>query len=86
MDVERGETHLGGVNAHVDAGSVGFFPLNSLDVYDEFLSVYLYDLADLLAFVVAANNLRTSRFRTRVYDDRDLFSVDNNFSANFSAL
>ena len=50
-------THLGGVDADKDGGSVGLLPLDALDVDAEFLPVALHHLSDLLALVVAAHHL-----------------------------
>lgn len=41
----------------MDCGSVGLLSLNTLDVDDVLLPVDLHNFADLLAFVVSADNL-----------------------------
>lgn len=50
-------SHLAGVDADMDCGSVGLLSLHTLDVDDVLLPVDLHDLADLLAFVVSTDNL-----------------------------
>lgn len=45
------------MNADVNGGTVGLLALNSLDVKGELSSIALNDLAGLLAFVVATDNL-----------------------------
>lgn len=48
------------MNADVNGGTVGLLALNSLDVKGELSSIALNDLAGLLAFVVATDNLLKS--------------------------
>ena len=45
------------MDANVDCGTISFLALYTLDVDDEFLSVYLDNFADLLSFEMATNNL-----------------------------
>ena len=45
------------MDTDVDGGTVGLLALDALDVDAELFTVALNDLADLLAFVVTANNL-----------------------------
>merc|ERR1719397_17256 len=49
--------HLAGVNANIDCGSIGFLPLNPLDVDPELAPVALDNLAHLLPLVVAPHHL-----------------------------
>lgn len=51
------QTHLAGVDADMDCGSVGLLSLHTLDVDDVLLSVDLHHFANLLAFVVSTDNL-----------------------------
>lgn len=50
-------SHLAGVDADMDCGSVGLLPLHTLDVDDVFLPVDLHHFANLLAFVVSTDHL-----------------------------
>lgn len=50
-------THLAGVDANMDCGSVGLLSLHTLDVDDVLLPVDLHHFANLLAFVVSADHL-----------------------------
>ena len=45
------------MDSNVDGGSIGFFTLNSFDVNDEFLAIALYNLANLLTFIMASQYL-----------------------------
>ena len=57
VELQLDDGHLGGVDADVDGGAVDLLALDALDVDAELLAVALDDLADLLALVVAADNL-----------------------------
>lgn len=50
-------SHLAGVDADMDCGSVGLLSLHTLDVDDVLLPVDLHHFANLLAFVVSTDNL-----------------------------
>lgn len=45
------------MDADIDGGAVSLLPLDALNVHAELLAVALDNLANLLAFVVAADNL-----------------------------
>ncbi len=53
----QADAHFGWVNADMHGGSVGFLPLDPLDVDDELLTVDLHHFADLLTLVVTTDNL-----------------------------
>lgn len=57
---DEDSTHLAGVDADVDRGSVGLLSLHTLDVDDVLLPVDLHHFANLLAFVVSTDNLRVN--------------------------
>lgn len=50
-------SHLAGVDADMDCGSVGLLSLHALDVDDILLPVDLHYFANLLAFVVSTDDL-----------------------------
>lgn len=50
-------SHLAGVDANMDCGSIGLLSLDTLNVDDVLLPVDLHHFANLLAFVVSADNL-----------------------------
>lgn len=60
------QSHLAGVDADMDCGSVGLFSLHALDVDDVLLPVNLHHFADLLAFVVSTNNLKVQSINSSV--------------------
>ena len=45
------------MDSNVDCGSISLFTLNSFDVDDKFLTIALYNLANLLTFVMASQYL-----------------------------
>ena len=45
------------MDTDVDICTIGLLSLYPLNVNNEFLSVHLHDFADLVAFVVATDNL-----------------------------
>merc|ERR1719290_189463 len=51
------DDHLARMDANINSGSVSLFPLDSLNVDPELASVALYNLAHLLALVMAPHNL-----------------------------
>jgi hypothetical protein len=52
------------VDAHMDGCAISLLSLDSFDVDDVLLPVHLDHLANLLAFVVSANNLSASEKKT----------------------
>ena len=52
--------HLAGVDANIDGGTIGLLPLDPLNVDPELGSVTLDNLSNLLALVVATDNLENS--------------------------
>jgi hypothetical protein len=57
VHLELDDQQLRWMNSDVDVCSVGLLALDSFDVHDKLLTVDLHDLADLVAFVVTANDL-----------------------------
>ena len=49
--------HLGGMDTDVDRGTVSLLPLDALNVHAELFAVALDNLADLLALVMASDDL-----------------------------
>ena len=49
------------MDADIDGGAVGFFPLNALNVDDKLFAVHLHHLAHLLPLEVTTYNLQTER-------------------------
>lgn len=58
VHLQLDDQELRGVDADVDVGAVGLLSLYSLNVHNELLSVHLHNLADLVAFVVSADDLK----------------------------
>ena len=59
-------THLAGVDAHVDSCAIGLLSLHSFNVDDVFLPVNLDYFANLLTFVVSSYNLNTNSRMTEI--------------------
>lgn len=51
------------MDTDINVGTISFLSLNSFNVDDEFLSVDLDDLSDLVSLIMSTNNLK-SRFQT----------------------
>ena len=66
VHLELDNDDLTGVDTDIDGGAIGFLPLDPLDVDSEFLPVALYDLAHLLALVVAPNDLKLFELFERI--------------------
>jgi hypothetical protein len=58
VHLELDDQQLRWVNSDVNVRSVGLLALDSFDIHDKLLTVDLHDLADLVAFVVTANDLK----------------------------
>lgn len=57
LTLHQALSHLAGVDANMDCGSIGLLSLDTLNVDDVLLPVDLHHFANLLAFVVSADNL-----------------------------
>lgn len=57
VQLQSGDDHLAGANAHMRSCTLSFLPRHSFSVSDVFLPVNLHYFANLLPFVMSSDNL-----------------------------